>query len=204
MPHIIMSRFSSWKKHVSHECVFTNALLLLREWMIHFKEITQRSHESREYRFHQLDTPSKVKFRQAMDKEWQSFLDLKAVTVVPAAEAKQIPKERILPTRFILTNKDDTGKTLISKARLVCGGHLDPDISLLRTDAPTADTMGVNLVFLLAASYKWVLQGGGISRAFLSGVFDDRSLYLRPPKRKVERSPCWGFTGNSKRGVRFV
>jgi hypothetical protein len=99
----------------------------------------QRDHTkiSREYRFHQLDTPSKVKFRQAMDKEWQSFLDLKAVTVVPAAEAKQIPKERILPTRFILTNKGDTGKTLISKARLVCGGHLGPDISLLRTDAPT-------------------------------------------------------------------
>ena len=61
------------------------------------------------------------------------------------------------------------------------------------------DTMGVNLVFLLAASYKWVLQGGDISRAFLSGVFDDRSLYLRPPKIRVERSQCWGFTGNSKR-----
>ena len=87
------------------------------------------------------------------------------MTVVPAAEARQIPKERILPTRFILTNKDDIGKTLISKARLVCGGHLDPDISLLRTDAPTADTMGVNLVFLLAASYKWVLQGGDTSTA---------------------------------------
>ena len=87
-----------------------------------------------------------------MDKEWQSFLDLKAVTVVPAAEAKQIAKERILPTRFILTNKDNTGHIMISKARLVCGGHLGPDISLLRTGAPTADTMGVNLVFLLAAS----------------------------------------------------
>ena len=122
-----------------------------------------------------------------MDKEWQSFLDLKAVTVVPATEAKQIPKERILPTRFILTNKDDTGQTLISKARLVCGGHLDPNLSLLRTDAPTADTMGVNLVFLLAASYKWVVQGGCI-HCFLSGVFDHRSLYLRPPQRRFEGS----------------
>ena len=166
----------------------------------------QRDHTkiSREYRFHQLDTPSKVKFRQAMDKEWQSFLDLKVVTVVPAAEAKQIPKERILPTRFILTNKDDIGKTLISKARLVCGGHLDQDINLLRPDAPTADTMGVNLVFLLAASYKWVLQGGDTSTACCQVRSINRSLYLRPPKEGIAGSPLWGFTGNAKRGVRFV
>lgn len=85
-------------------------------------------------------------------------------------------------TRFILTNKDDAGKTLVCKARLVCGGHLDPDIGLLRTDVPTADTMGVNLVLLLAASGKWVLQEGDISTAFLSGVFDHRSLFLNPPK----------------------
>ena len=92
----------------------------------------------------------------------------------------------MLPTRFILTNKDASGKTLICKARLVCGGHLDPDISLLRTDAPTADTMGVNLVFLLAASKKWVLQAGDVSTAFLSGVNDFRALYLRPPKEGLE------------------
>ena len=103
--------------------------------------------------------------------------------MVPADEAKRIPKERILPTRFILTNKDDTGKTLISKARLVCRGHLDPDISLLRTDAPTADTTGVNLAFcqLPVGSARW-----GYLNAFLSGVFDHRSLYLRPSKEGLK------------------
>ena len=170
----------------------------------HTKISREAAKTAKEYKSHQLDTESTEKFRQAMDKEWQSFLDLKVVTVVPAAEAKQIPKERILPTRFILTNKDDIGKTLISKARLVCGGHLDQDINLLRPDAPTADTMGVNLVFLLAASYKWVLQGGDTSTACCQVRSINRSLYLRPPKEGIAGSPLWGFTGNAKRGVRFV
>ena len=146
----------------------------------------ESSKTAKEFKFRNLTTEDQLSFREAMKKEWKSFLDLGAVKVVSAQRAKDIPKERILPTRFILTNKDDTGKTLVCKARLVCGGHLDPDIGLLRTDAPTADTMGVNLVFLLAASRKWVLQGGDISTAFLSGVFDRRSLFLKPPKEGLE------------------
>ena len=146
----------------------------------------ESSKTAKEFKFRNLTPEDQVSFREAMKKEWKSFLDLGAVKVVSAQRAKDIPKERILPTRFILTNKDDTGKTLVCKARLVCGGHLDPDIGLLRTDAPTADTMGVNLVFLLAASRKWVLQGGDISTAFLSGVFDRRSLFLKPPKEGLE------------------
>ena len=114
-------------------------------------------------------------FRAAMNKEWQSFLDPKAVKIIPAHQARDIPRDRILRIRFTLTNKNDTGKALLCKARMVCGGHLDPDISLLRTDAPTADTMGVNLVFLLASSYQWVLLGGDIPTAFLSRVFDHRA-----------------------------
>lgn len=82
-----------------------------------------------------------------MDKEWQSFLDLKAVKIVPARQARDIPRDRSMPTRFILTNKDDTGRTLLCKACLVCGGDLDPDISLLRPDAPMADTMPCELVW---------------------------------------------------------
>ena len=148
--------------------------------------IPENSKSSKEYKWKEMSEANRQEFRKAMNKEWQSFLDLGAVTVVRGKQAAAIPSSRVLPTRFILTNKDATGKTLICKARLVCGGHLDPDISLLRTDAPTADTMGVNLVFLLAASKKWVLQAGDVSTAFLSGVNDFRSLYLRPPKEGLD------------------
>lgn len=148
--------------------------------------IPENSKTSKEYKWKDLSSTEQQEFRKAMNKEWQSFLDLGAVTVVRGKQASAISQSRVLPTRFILTNKDASGKTLICKARLVCGGHLDPDISLLRTDAPTADTMGVNLVFLIAASKKWVLQAGDVSTAFLSGVNDFRALYLRPPKEGLE------------------
>ena len=125
-------------------------------------------------------------FRVAMDQKWQSFIDLDAVRVVKEDEAQRIPSSRILPTRFVLTNKDPTGETLICKARLVCGGHRDPDISLLRTDAPTTDALGVHLILVLAASFRWRIQSGDVSSAFLSGVFDSRNLYMRPPREGLK------------------
>lgn len=107
------------------------------------------SKTAKEYKWKNMTSHEQSEFRKAMDKEWKSFLDLSAVTIIRKKDTHAIPPSRILPTRFILTNKDDSGTGLICKARLVCGGHLDPDISLLRTDAPTADTLGVNLVFCL-------------------------------------------------------
>lgn len=141
---------------------------------------------SKEWKLKDMTSNQREEFQKAMNKEWKSFLDLGAVRIVKGRDAKQIPRNRILPTRFVLTNKDDTGTTLIAKARLVCGGHLDPDIDVLRTDAPTADSIGVNLIFLFAASKKWVLQAGDISTAFLSGVYDYRALYLRPPREGLQ------------------
>ena len=73
-------------------------------------------------------------------------------------------RARTLPTRFVLTSKDSTGDALQAKARLVCGGHLGPDLASLRTDAPTVDNVGVGMVLLLrAASYRWRIQSGDVN-----------------------------------------
>ena len=138
--------------------------------------------KGKEYQWGKMDKLHQDHFRTAMDKEWQSFLDLKAVKVLDPESAAKISKDRILPTRFVLTNKDPTGDTLIAKARLVCGGHRDPDISLLRTGSPTTDSLGVQLILMIAASFRWTLQSGDVSTAFLSRVFDSRNLYMRPPR----------------------
>ena len=140
----------------------------------------------KEYQWQKLEESKQDMFQVAMDKEWQSFIDLDAVRVVKKDEAQKIPSSRILPTRFVLTNKDPTGETLICKARLVCGGHRDPDISLLRTDAPTTDALGVHLILVLAASFRCRIQSGDVSTAFLSGVFDSRNLYMRPPREGLK------------------
>ena len=138
--------------------------------------------KGKEYQWSRLDQGHQSLFRSAMDKEWQSFLDLRAVKVLDLEESSKVSKDRILPTRFVLTNKDPTGETLVAKARLVCGGHRDPDIALLRTDSPTTDALGVQLILVIAASFRWSLQAGDVSTAFLSGVFDSRNLYMRPPR----------------------
>ena len=138
--------------------------------------------KGKEYQWNKLDGGHQSLFRAAMDKEWQSFLDLRAVKVLNPEDSKKVSRDRILPTRFVLTNKDPTGETLIAKARLVCGGHRDPDIALLRTDSPTTDALGVQLILVIAASFQWSIQAGDVSTAFLSGVFDSRNLYMRPPR----------------------
>ena len=142
----------------------------------------KHSKEAKEYRWQRLNAEEQTFFREAMDKEWNSFLELEAVKIIRDKDAKTVPKARIMGTRFVLTNKDSTGDTLICKARLVAGGHQGPDIQLLRTDAPTADNIAINLILTFAASLKWMIQSGDNSTAFLSGVEDVRNLYLRPPK----------------------
>ena len=65
---------------------------------------------------------------------------------------------------------------------MVCGGHLDPDLDHLRTDAPTADLLAVQLVLVVAASMGWDIEGGDVSTAFLTGEVDHRQIYLKIPK----------------------
>ena len=40
----------------------------------------------------------------------------------------------------------------------------------------------------------------GYLYSLLSGAFDHRSLYLRPPKEGIAGSPLWGFTEKCKKG----
>ena len=99
-----------------------------------------------------------------MFKELQSFTDCEAVRKLQPHESYD--KSRILRSRWILTDKNAslrTSKTLMplrAKARLVVGGHRDPDVgteAAARTDAPTADVLGINLLMMMSASLKWEL-----------------------------------------------
>ncbi len=105
-------------------------------------------------------------------------MDLKVVTIISKQEAEAIPARRVMLTRYVLTNKCKTGDEIIAQARLVVGGHRDPDLDHLRTDAPTADTLAISIILILSASKRWTIQSGDVTTAFLSGVEDHR--YLRP------------------------
>ncbi len=135
-----------------------------------------------EYKWKSLSPAEQALFQEAINAEWKQWIDKGVVTIVSFRVALQLDRSRILPTRFVLTNKDKTGDTIIAKARLVVGGHRDPDLSHLRTDAPTADGIAISIILMLAASFKWELQSGDITTAFLSGVEDHRDIYIKPPK----------------------
>ena len=147
------------------------------------KKTPAQQRKDKEVQWNGLSPADQDLFREAIAKEWKSWLDLKAVKVLPANKARGVPKSRVLPSRFVLTNKNKQikGASLQAKARLVCGGQLDPDLQGLRTDAPTCDLMGLQTLLTWAASKRWRIQSGDVSSAFLNGLEDKRSLYLRPP-----------------------
>ena len=90
-------------------------------------------------------------YQAAIKKEWDSWLQYESCEVLSLEQSQKIEnqeKDRILPSRFVLRNKnaglvDAGGKELPPKpkARLCIAGHLCPD-SLsgeLQVDSPTID-----------------------------------------------------------------
>ena len=68
-------------------------------------------------------------FRAADAKEWKSFLDTGAVTVVPPHLAKKVDSSRIFQraARFVHTDKNGGEGDLSAKGRMILPGDVDPD-----------------------------------------------------------------------------
>ena len=137
-------------------------------------------------------------FRAAEGKQWAEHENNKAITVKSVAESERIratvPAERILSTRYAYKDKhmglrraqpDTPWKP---KARLVVGGHADPDVSSgnLTTDSPTVARSSLLTVLQVSASKQWQLAAGDVQAAFLQGVELRRELWISQPKGGVE------------------
>ena len=136
------------------------------------------------------------RFRQAEQKQWGEHVKYEAMEPVSLQESREILASRghrVLPSRFAYKDKwwskrkRDPSLDWRPKARLVIGGHLDPDLSTgrLQTDAPTVSRQGVMaLLKLLSSNLKhgWKGFAGDITAAFLQGEPLERELYIRQPK----------------------
>ncbi|CAE7884699.1 RE1 [Symbiodinium microadriaticum] len=134
-----------------------------------------------EVSFRKLGPEDREKFRGAMKKEWQSWLENKVTTI---AKGKGVPKSRIIGSRWVLTWKkssDPDDRTLSAKARLVLVGFQDPDLGRIAIDSPTLRKESKHVILSICASKGWVIWGADIKTAFLSGDQSDRQLYFRPP-----------------------
>ena len=50
-------------------------------------------------------------FIQAMEKEWQGWLDLDACEIIGPEKARFIPRRKRVPVRFVLTDKNEMLRT---------------------------------------------------------------------------------------------
>ena len=91
---------------------------------------------------------------------------------------ERVPKDRVLPSRYAYRDKN-MGKRRANpempwkpKARLVIGGHLDPDLGAgrLSVDSPTVARSSLMLLLQICISNTWTAAAGDIQAAFLNGL----------------------------------
>ncbi|CAE7245428.1 RE1 [Symbiodinium sp. CCMP2592] len=141
--------------------------------------------------------PSEAKdlFKNAEAKQYQEHRDHGALEPLSLEESREIATtkaDRILPSRFAYRDKNWSkrrGNPAIdwkAKARLVIGGHRDPDLLKgLNTHAPTISRQGILLLLQILASnlqHGWSGHAGDVTAAFLSGEELTRELFLKQPK----------------------
>ncbi|CAL1158242.1 unnamed protein product, partial [Cladocopium goreaui] len=136
-----------------------------------------------EYQWSQLNEEWKKAYEQPLVKAVKIYFDHDALAGVP--KDKVINPKRILSTRFVLTNKGGPElQDAILKARLILGGHMDPDMGKYATLAPTAALLAHNLINWIAVQKRWVVNYEDVSSAFLQGkpLPKEREVYIRLPK----------------------
>ncbi|CAE7917780.1 RE2 [Symbiodinium sp. KB8] len=159
---------------------------------------TQRGKEKqleRELPWHCIPESQHAAFKEAELKQWNEHLQhgaMEPVDVETSAEILRSRPERVLPSRFAYRDKhwakrkQDNSLPWKCKARLVIGGHRDPDLDKgLATSAPTVSRQGVLLLCQILASRRklgWGASAGDITCAFLNGNRLERELYIRQPR----------------------
>ena len=112
---------------------------------------------------------------EAKSIEWQTIESRHAVRVVHGREAAKVRTcfpDRIMGSRFVITEKQEEEAPVRIKARWCLLGHRDPDLSEKAKagdlQSPTLSHVGRSLIFQLISSHQWTLKLGDVRGAFLS------------------------------------
>eukprot|EP00971_Amphidinium_carterae_P147531 2923798-Amphidinium_carterae.1 len=130
---------------------------------------------------------------------------LPALTILSAQEAAQIPRERIIPSRWLDTWKrqDPDQSTqqypaelgipagVVAKSRLIVLGFWDPDIPQLRIASPTPESGEVNIILSLLAQQAIRAFVADVAGAFNQSSSGMRSepIYLKLPSMGLPSFP---------------
>ena len=151
----------------------------------------QKTGAGREVIYDKMSTEVQKKMDAARLKEWNNWKHYTNGKWISEKELKEMQKEhkdlKVIPTRWVETDKAEVGEEPIMKSRIVVRGDLE-DASKMRTDAPTCSQTMMSTVFSLAACRDVDLWAGDISAAFLQGSQMDRILVPRMPKGLPEEN----------------
>ena len=127
----------------------------------------------------QIDDAKVVEFVHTLQDEKKA---LKVISPKQATKIRQDQPNRVMTSRFVVTNKVDDGNSKI-KARWCLRGHHDPDLITKifsgKCHSPTLSQLARSVVLQLIVSHKWEMNLGDIKGAFLEA--DVREQALRNP-----------------------
>ena len=133
-----------------------------------------------EVRERSLNAEELKQFAGAKMKEVNQYIEQEVMETLPPEY--EVPKERILKMRWVLTWKDDptAPEGRKAKGRIVILGYQDPDLTERPRSAPTS-TRTARMIFLTVVAYlKMTVWRADAKTAFLQGKEIERYIFCIP------------------------
>ena len=152
-----------------------------------------------------LDAEKISQYREAVKKEYRSWVEWSSAKEVTEERARRILSDRsmakrVLRSRICYRDKNVGVPPLAAKARCVVIGCSDPDLAELDRNSPTPSRHSFMVVLQVYAAGKskgkgrWRLLCADARAAFLQGAQEERPdrLYMLPPRDGVSApTRCW-------------
>lgn len=106
-----------------------------------------------------------------------------------AVDAIEDKGQKLISTRWVITEKEVSPGQFKPKARLVIRGFEENNED--QVDAPTASKAATRTVLAIAANKQWALEHVDIKAAFLQGRKIDRDVFVKPPVEAMTGTKVW-------------
>ena len=135
-----------------------------------------------------ISHPESALWWEAMDKEYQAFVDTDTFTVVPPPKGQSVVK-----CRWVYAEKQDAfGKLQRRKARLVAKGFTQiQGVDYDEIFAPTGNKTSFRALLHVAAVKDMEIEMMDFDNAFLNGDLEEEVYMQQPPGYEDKEHPDW-------------